>query len=161
MNKQTQSTLFSSERQNWETPRNFFNELDKKYNFMYDLAASKENSKCPLYFTEEENSLKQDWYKLCSDSLKWLWINPPYGRGITEQWVKKCDEEAQKGANIIALLPARTDTNFFHKYIYKKYDFNLLKGRLKFELGGEPILDKDGKPSAAPFPSMIVYFTKR
>lgn len=141
--------LFSSKKTIWETPPEVFIPLNEKYNFTMDLAANKFNKKCKEFVPEEKDSLKMDWHK----HKGWLWLNPPYGRGIIHRWVEKCDHEAQEGANIIALLPARTDTLWFHYHIYHKYNIDFLKGRVKFFLNG---LRQD----AAPFPSMIVMFSK-
>lgn len=155
MNDSTKKIMFSSDRQDWETPHKFWKELHEKYNFAVDLAASHQNTKCPFYFTKEDNVLNEDWHKLTKG---WMWLNPPYN--MSKEFIQKCDEEAQKGAKIACLLPARTDTIAFHKHIYKKYEIDFLKGRLKFEINGNPILDKNGKPQSAPFPSMVIKFCK-
>ena len=73
------------------------------------------------------------------------YCNPPYGREISK-WVEKAYSENKKGVLVVLLLPARTDTKWFHEYIYKKHEIRFIKGRLKFN---------DGKKSA-PFPSMVV-----
>ena len=79
-----------------------------------------------------------------------MFCNPPYGRAIKD-WVKKSSEEAQKPNTIVVMLiPARTDTKYFHDYIYQKpnVDVRFIKGRLKFGNSG----------NSAPFPSMVVVF---
>jgi len=77
-----------------------------------------------------------------------VFCNPPYGKEI-EKWVKKSYEESQKErTTIVMLIPARTDTAWFHKYIYNKAEIRFLKGRLKFS----------ESKNSAPFPSMIVIF---
>ena len=163
MNKETQETMFSSDKQNWETPQDKWNEWNNIYDFQIDLASSKENSKCGEFYIDEEiDSLSVDWHTLTDG---WMWINPPYDQ--SKEFIKKCDEEAKKGAKIVCLLPSRTDTIAFHTYIYKKYEIDFLKGRLKFEINGEPIpyINKKtgkatGKGQSAPFPSMLVFFKK-
>ena len=88
-----------------------------------------------------------------------VFCNPPYSKkGKQDLWVKKCYEESQKPKTVVvALLPARTDTQRFHNYILgKATEIRYIKGRLFFELGGKPILDKKGRPTGAPFPSMVV-----
>lgn len=145
--------MFSSKHHEWETPDDLFRMLDMEFNFKYDLAASKYNTKCANYFGLDLpmgglNSLQMNWHT----TKGYLWLNPPFGRGVKE-WVKKCDTEAQEGAKIVALLPARTDTKYFHDHIYRKYEIRFLKGRLKFKLNGE-------EHDAAPFPSMLVIFEK-
>lgn len=137
---------FSSKTDLWSTPQDFFDELNKRYQFDVDVCATTENAKVDTYFTKEINGLEQDWskYKMC-------WMNPPYGREIGK-WIEKAYSEAQKGTTVIALLPARTDTRWFHNHIYMMYGVSVefVKGRLKF----------GGSKNAAPFPSMIVKFEK-
>ena len=80
-----------------------------------------------------------------------MFCNPPYGREL-KQWVKKAHDEWLKGAKIVMLIPARTDTSYFHDYIYGKAEIRFLRGRLRF-------LDENNEPrDAAPFPSMVVVF---
>ena len=153
MNKEL---MFSSKNQEWSTPKDLFKILDMEFNFQWDLAASSNNTKCKSYFSIEDGSaLDIDWYEYFNECNinGYLWLNPPYGRSISE-WVKKCYIESQKGVKIVALLPARTDTKWFHSYIYKKFDIRFLKGRIKFLLHNE-------EQDAAPFPSMIVIFDKQ
>jgi len=125
-----------------ETPQDFFDKLDKEFKFNLDPCALSGNAKCKNYFTPQEDGLKQAWNKYGA-----VYMNPPYGREITA-WIQKAHEEAQKGATVVALLPARTDTRWFHEYIYGKYEIRFLKGRLKF----------NGMKNSAPFPSMVVIF---
>jgi len=66
-----------------------------------------------------------------------------------KEWVKKCSEEAKlPGTRVVMLIPARTDTSYFHDYIYHKAELRFIRGRLHYN---------DGK-TGAPFPSMIVIF---
>ena len=133
--------MFSSQTDNWATPQWLFDELDKEFYFTLDPCASKENAKCAKYFTKEDNGLNQNWGGV-------IFCNPPYGREIGK-WVAKCAEEAKKPDTIcVMLIPARTDTKWFHEYIYHKAEIRFLKGRLKF----------GDSTNSAPFPSMIVVF---
>lgn len=136
-------SLFSSKTNEWATPQAFFDELDKEFHFTLDPCATKENAKCPKFFTQEDDGLKQDWGGYT------VFCNPPYGTALKD-WVKKCYEESSVYTKIVLLIPSRTDTRYFHDYIYNKKGVSIrfLKGRLKF---GE------GKGSA-PFPSMVVIF---
>ena len=129
----------------WETPQDFFDNLNKEFNFTLDPCATHKTAKCDKYYTKENNGLIQDW----GDNV--VFCNPPYGSEI-KYWVKKCYEESQNpNAIVVMLIPARTDTGYFHKYIYGKAEIRFIKGRLKF--GGQ----QKGSGSA-PFPSMIVIF---
>lgn len=130
--------LFSSATDMWETPQNFFDELDKEFHFSCDVCATRENAKCAKFYTPEQDGLKQTW------GGGTLWMNPPYGREIGK-WVKKASES---NATVVCLLPARTDTRWFHDYIYGKAEIRFVRGRLKF----------GGGKNSAPFPSMVVVF---
>jgi len=133
---------FSSKSNEWETPQDFFDELDKEFHFTLDPCATHKNAKCKKYYTKEEDGLKQDW------GGETVFCNPPYGREIAK-WVRKCYEEAQKpNTTVVMLIPARTDTSYFHDYIYGKAEIRFIRGRLKFGDGTSP----------APFPSMVVIF---
>ena len=151
MTSQTQQTMFSSNRDNWETPQDFFDKLNAQYHFTLDPCSSNTNAKCPKHYTEQDNGLEQDW------GGEVVFCNPPYSRkGGQDLWVKKCYEESLKPNTIVvALLPARTDTKRFHQYILNKAEIIWIEGRLVFEIDREPILDKNGRPQPAPFPSMV------
>lgn len=137
----------TSEKDDWETPQALFDRLDAVYHFTLDPASSHKNAKCAKHFTEQENGL------LCSWENEVVFCNPPYGRTLG-RWVEKAATEA-KHATVVLLIPARTDTKYFHNYIYKKPNVRIefLQGRLKFERGGVPL-------SSAPFPSMLVFFNE-
>ena len=135
------SVMFSSQTDNWATPQWLFDKLNEEFGFTLDPCASKENAKCARYFTKEDNGLIQNWGGV-------IFCNPPYGKEIGK-WVAKCAEEAKKPDTIcVMLIPARTDTKWFHEYIYHKAEIRFLKGRLKF----------GDSTNSAPFPSMIVIF---
>jgi len=139
---------FSSQTDAWETPQDFFDKLNKIHNFTLDVCATPENAKCAQYLTKEINGLIADWHDhVC-------WMNPPYGREIGK-WIKKAHEASRpnwqhKGAKVVCLLPARTDTAYWHDYIIPHGKVEFLKGRLKF---GNAIFN-------APFPSAIVIFER-
>lgn len=131
--------MFSSERQNWETPQWLFDWLNERYRFDIDVCATPENAKCARYFTPEQDGLRQKWAGAC-------WMNPPYGREIAA-WVAKAYDEARDGATVVCLLPARTDTRWWHDYCAHG-EITFLRGRLRFV----------GAKAGAPFPSVIVVF---
>ena len=134
--------MFSSKTDLWSTPWDFFNKLNDEFHFTLDPCSTHENAKCTKHFTIEEDGLLQDW------GNEIVFCNPPYGRQI-KNWVKKAYEESQKeNTTVVMLIPARTDTSYFHEYIYHKAEIRFIKGRLKF---GEA-------KNAAPFPSMVVIF---
>ena len=137
------AAAMTSNKDNWETPQNLFDELNAKYHFTLDPCSTDENAKCEKHYTVKENGLLQSWEN------EIVFCNPPYGRNIAE-WVKKCYLES-KHAKVILLIPARTDTAYFHDYIYHKAKITFLRGRLKFEINGKAM-------NSAPFPSMIVEF---
>ena len=129
--------LFSSKSENWETPPQFFQALDAEFHYDIDVCALPENNKCPKFYTPEDDGLSQPWNGT-------VWCNPPYGRSISA-WVKKA---ADSETTVVMLLPARTDTKWFHEYIYGKAEVRFIKGRLKF----------GGSKNSAPFPTMVVIF---
>ena len=137
------TALYSSVKDNWETPQAFFDKLNEEFRFTLDACALPENAKCRMFFSPKENGLIQDW------SGHAVFCNPPYGRKIVA-WVEKCySESRKKNTKVVMLLPARTDTIFFHKYIFgKAEEIRFIKGRLKFS----------NSPNGAPFPSMVVVF---
>lgn len=139
--------LMSSNKDDWCTPQDLFDKLNEEFHFDLDAAASDINTKCPRYFTKETDGLKNSWGGVT------VFCNPPYGRNVI-QWVRKAVVEAECGATVVMLIAARTDTIFFHDYIYKKenVEIRFIKGRLKFT-------DENGTAGdPAPFPSMIVIF---
>src|SRR5437016_2549507 len=92
----------------WATPQAFFDRLHAEFGFTLDVAAQEGNAKCPRYFTPQDDGLAQPWEGVC-------WMNPPYGKHI-DQWVAKAYESAQAGALVVCLVPARTDTRWWHQY---------------------------------------------
>ena len=126
----------------WETPQDLFDELDAEFHFSLDVCAIPENAKCDHFFTPKVDGLRQNW-----GGQGTVWCNPPYGRELNK-WVKKAYETAQQGETVVMLLPARTDTKWFHEYVYGKAEIRFVKGRLKF----------GGSKNAAPFPSMIIIY---
>lgn len=137
--------MFSSKTDMWGTPQTLFDELNSEFHFSLDVCAIPENAKCEKYYSPEVDGLRQSW--IVSNGA--VWCNPPYGREIGK-WVQKASETATCGQTIVMLLPARTDTKWFHEYIYKKdfVEIRFLRGRLKF----------GNSENSAPFPSMVVVF---
>lgn len=132
---------YTSADPTWATPQGVFDELDQEFGFTLDVCASAENAKCARFFTEEDDALSKEWKGVC-------FMNPPYGYGIGA-WVRKAYESALEGVTVVCLLPARTDTAWFHDYCLKG-EVRFIRGRLKFE----------GGRWNAPFPSCIVIFRR-
>lgn len=132
-----QEVMFASKSELWETPQAFFDELNREFGFKTDVCALPENAKCESFYTPEQDGLSQEWTGVC-------WCNPPYGRQVGK-WVKKATESK---ATVVMLLPARTDTKWFHDYILPNAEIRFIKGRLKF----------GGSKNSAPFPSMVCVF---
>ena len=134
--------MFSSKNDKWSTPQDFFDELDREFHFDLDPCADASNYKCAAYFTEEDDGLSQSW------EGHTCFVNPPYGSAI-KNWVSKSYHEGNKpNTTVVMLIPARTDTKYFHEYIYHKAEIRFIKGRLKF----------GNSKNSAPFPSMIVIY---
>lgn len=133
----------SSKTDEWETPQVLFDQLDREFHFTLDPCADHFNHKTPEYFTKEMDGLKQKWTGT-------VFCNPPYGRQIGK-WVKKAYDESQNGATVVMLIPARTDTSWFHDWIYGKAEIRFIRGRIVF-----------GKAKYnAPFPSMVCIFNPK
>lgn len=135
------SGMMSSNTYEWATPQELFNSLDAEFHFTLDPCSTHENAKCEYHFTKEDDGLSQNW------GGQRVFCNPPYGKELPK-WVKKCYDESRVGTLVVMLIPARTDTKWFHEYIYGKAEIRFIKGRVKFG---------DSKNSA-PFPSMLVVF---
>lgn len=137
--------MFSSATEEWATPDKFYNTLDQEFHFELDPAATEANHKAPKFYTKETNGLTQPWAPLRT------FCNPPYGRGITGLWVKKAHDEWKAGGPVVVLLlPARTDTAWFHNWIWHKAAVHFVRGRLKF----------GGAKHGAPFPSMVAVYAQ-
>ena len=131
---------WSSKTDLWSTPQAFFDKYNATYEFTLDPCATPENAKCATYFTKEQDGLMQDW------GTHTVWMNPPYGRTMPN-WMQKAYESSLMGATVVCLVPARTDTKWWHDWAMKG-DIEFIKGRLKFG---------DAKDSA-PFPSVVITF---
>lgn len=140
--------LFSHKVTEWQTPKELYEQLNQNFSFDLDPCTTKDNPlNTPIFYTKEENGLSRIWFGN-------VFVNPPYNE--IEKWLKKAVEEIQNNPkinNIVFLLPVRSDTKWFHEYIYNKpkTQLHFLKGRLKFT----------GAKNSAPFPSMIVTFSKK
>ena len=138
--------LLSSKNMCWCTPQDFFDELTAEFGFVLDPAATDKTAKCALYYTPETDGLSQSW-----DRGGAVFCNPPYGREVG-RWIQKAFEEARGGYPIVLLIPARTDTAYFHDYIYGKAEIRFIRGSHRFT-------DACGNAAdAEPFPSMIVIY---
>jgi phage N-6-adenine-methyltransferase len=133
--------MFSSATDLWSTPQATFDALNQEFGFEWDVCATTENAKCVNYWTEGDDGLAQDWEGIC-------WMNPPYGREIGK-WIRKAYEASQAGATVVCLLPARTDTAWWHDYCMRG-EIRFIRGRLKF----------GGQKNSAPFPSAVVIFRR-
>jgi site-specific DNA-methyltransferase (adenine-specific) len=134
--------MFSKKSDEWSTPQKFYDELNKEFNFTLDPCSTKENAKCEKFYTKEENGLTKPW----TDEI--VFCNPPYSK--IKAWSEKCYKEWGNAKVVVLLIPSRTDTKYFHDYIYNFAELRFVKGRLKFG---------DNKNSA-PFPSMIAIFKR-
>lgn len=134
--------LYSCRTEEWPTPENFYAELRREFQFTLDPCATPENAKCPNFFTRKDDGLQQDW------GTHIVFCNPPYGKAMS-QWASKCLAASKKGATVVLLAHARTDTRWFHDWVYQKAsEIRFVKGRLKF----------GGSKNSAPFPSLVAIF---
>jgi len=133
---------FQSDVHTWETPIELFRRLDAEFHFTLDVCALPETAKCTRYFSPTDDGLAQPWEGVC-------WMNPPYGRAIAD-WMRKACEESQRGCTVVCLVPARTDTEWWHQYAMRG-EIRYLRGRVRF----------GAATSCAPFPSAVVIFRDR
>ena len=135
--------LMTSNTELWETPKDFFDKINEEFGFTLDACAMSFNAKLPNYFTPEQDALKQSWNGI-------VWMNPPYGR-VIKDWMAKAVNEWRNGATVVCLVPARTDTAWWHDYAMLG-EIRFLRGRLKF-------IDENGNSqNSAPFPSALVIY---
>ena len=133
--------LMTSNTDMWSTPRDFFDDYNAIYHFDVDVCATSENALCAKFYSPEDNGLSKEWHGVC-------WMNPPYGREIGK-WMKKAYESSLHGATVVCLVPARTDTAWWHEYAMKG-EIEFIRGRLKF----------GSSKNSAPFPSAVVVFQR-
>ena len=137
---------FLSKKYDWATPWPLFRELDARFGpFELDVCATAHNAKCKKFFSPEDDGLNQVWHGIC-------WMHPPYGRALPHWMAKAVNEiEMERAKRMICLLPARTDTAWWHRYVLPfAAEIHYLRGRIRFE----------GAESSAPFPSAVVLFEK-
>jgi len=136
------SVHFSSDSVEWATPQDLFDLLDTEFSFTLDVCAAPANAKVSAHYTEADDGLSQNWGEnVC-------WMNPPYGRGLTGKWMQKARDSAASGATVVCLIPARTDTVWWHDTVWDASEVRFIKGRLKF----------GDSTNSAPFPSAIVVY---
>lgn len=143
-----QGVLFSSARDDWETPREAFAEWHREFHFTVDGAASRENALVPHYYGvggDRVDALSAPWEGR-------VFCNPPYGAQITPRWVRHARLSVDLGSAelVVLLLPARTDTRWFHEDVIGHAEVRFIRGRLRF---GGP-----GHGESAPFPSMLAIY---
>jgi phage N-6-adenine-methyltransferase len=132
--------MYSSKTDAWSTPQDFFDKLDAEFHFNTDVCATADNAKCKDFYSPEEDGLLMTWRGTC-------WMNPPYGREIYN-WMEKAYTQCLNwGCTVVCLVPARTDTAWWHDFAMKG-EIRFIRGRLKF----------GGAKNSAPFPSAVVIF---
>jgi phage N-6-adenine-methyltransferase len=137
-----------SQTDNWATPKDLWNQLNEVHRFDVDAAASQSNHLCAKWYgLDHEDESRRDGLAVQWDGDS-VWINPPYGR-VIKDWTQAALDHYRQGANVVMLLPARTDTRWFHDHC-KQGNIEFIKGRLKF----------GGSTTPAPFPSMLVRFVR-
>jgi site-specific DNA-methyltransferase (adenine-specific) len=131
--------MSSSERMDWPTPRDYFGKLHAEFDFTVDACASHDNACLPRYWTERDEGLMQSW------AGERVYMNPPYGRQLP-RWIEKAWNEAGVADIIVALIPARVDTDYWHRFIFGHAEIRFLRGRLRFK----------GARNVCPFPVAVV-----
>jgi phage N-6-adenine-methyltransferase len=132
---------FSSKSNEWATPQWFFDQLDAEFHFTLDSCATAENTKCHKFISEDQDGLRQSW------GTETVFMNPPYGRAIRD-WIAKAYRSSLAGATVVCLIPARTETSYWHDFIFGKAEIRFVRGRIKF----------GGAKYNAPFPNAVVIY---
>lgn len=130
--------VFSSASEEWTTPQAMYAALDAEFGFDLDAAATDANALCARWFTKDDDALARPWGGV-------VFLNPPYGHGIG-RWVRKAHDEAQRGAVVVGLIPAKTETRWWHDYVMRAAEIRLVRGRMRFS----------GSTINAPFPSAVI-----
>ncbi len=131
--------MFSQATDEWPTPQWLFEALDKEFGFTLDPCSDGSNAKCARFYSVRDSGLLKDW------GTETVFMNPPYSQ--CQAWMHKAYAAAQAGATVVCLVPARTDTAWWHHYAMKG-EIRLLRGRLKF----------GDAQNSAPFPSAVIVF---
>lgn len=151
---------FSNTKNDWETPAVVFDPLNKEFEFVLDVCADANNTKCELYLTEETDALSVDWHAYLKSIGKpdgFVWCNPPYNDMVG--WADKVREEATKGVNIVTLTPARTNTRWFKNlYLSDTPLVYVPVCQLRFM---QPKITFVGASNNAPFPSCLGVFSEQ
>lgn len=141
--------MLSSDYDAWTTPRPLFETLDSIFGFRLDPCCERKTAKCMTYFTRQDDGLVQDWASVGN-----AFVNPPYGKALPA-WMNKCVREAAKRVTVVALIPARTETAYWHDIVFPFATcVCFVRGRVKFGDSKSP----DGGRVGAPFPSAIITF---
>lgn len=136
------NVMFSQATDEWPTPQWLFEALDKEFGFTLDPCSDGGNAKCARFYSVHDSGLLKDW------GNETVFMNPPYSQ--CRAWMHKAYAAAQQGATVVCLVPARTDTAWWHRYAMKG-EIRLLRGRLKF----------GDATNTAPFPSAVIVFRPR
>ena len=140
------------DKERLETPSWLFNMMNDEFHFDVDVAATKENSKCPMFISPQSNALKMPW-------IGNVWCNPPYKRGELGLWIKKGYIESRKAAKVVVMLvKAVPGTKYWNEWALKAFEIRFIQGRVLFELDGKPILDDKGRKVPGEFDSSILVF---
>lgn len=137
--------VHSSKSDEWGTPLPLYDWLNNLFAFDIDVAAAPDNAKCLKFLTKEDNALFQAWSYAAAEYS--IWCNPPYSK-VKDFINKACMESLKHATSIVFLVPARTDTKWFHYALQFCTSVYLIEGRLKF--------DGNGSNSSAPFPSCLL-----
>lgn len=142
--------MFTSTTDEWPTPQELFDALDAEFGFTLDCCATDANAKVARYFDRASDGLVRPWHGV-------VWMNPPYGRQISA-WVEKAYRSSMAGATVVCLIPARTDTAYWHDFAMRAAELRFIRGRLSFT----SVLQDERRAATgahnAPFPSVVVVF---
>ena len=142
--------MFTCDSVEWSTPEHIFNQLDDEFSFTLDPCCTPQTAKCDKFYTLEDDGLSKSW------GGEVVFMNPPYVRGIIH-WMRKAFIASLNGATVVCLVPARTDTTWWHCYAMQG-DIRFLRGRIHFTRKTAAGYIRTGR---APFPSAIVILNQK
>lgn len=141
------AVLWSAKSDEWPTDAAVVEEWSRRAGpFTLDAAADAANAKAKHFYTLADDGLSKDWLRDAGGGA--VWLNPPYSD--IEPFVAKAIAESARGCTVVALLPSRTDTRWFHLVLaaQERCSIYFARGRLRF----------GDATTGAPFPSLVVVF---
>jgi len=153
-----EEVVFSHKSDNWGTPQDLFDRLNLEFSFTLDGAADESNHKLDRWLGPGSSFDLVNALEVNVTPGERVFLNPPYS--MTGEFMEWIDQNRTDNL-FVCLVPARTDTKWFHRYVWNEklnkprggVEIRFIKGRVKFKSS-----EVEAKPNSAPFPSVIIIF---